>query len=91
MRNGNNSFVGKTLLLINAGSIKKRFILKQMKKMGLVVVCLDKEKSWANNYVDYWISSDNTNHQEALQSLKEFLTNNPHVKIDGELIGGNSV
>ncbi len=72
----------KTILIVNTGSIKKRFILQHLKKMNLNIVCLNKEKNWAQPYVDHWILADNANHTESLNALKEFLSFN---KIDGVL------
>ena len=84
MKNLNNEdLTQKTLLLVNSGSAKKRFILQRIKKMGLKIVCLNKEKNWATSYVDHWIIADNTNHTEAIQAIKEFLTSNPDIKING--------
>ncbi len=79
----NNDLSEKTLLLVNSGSTKKRFILQRIKKMGIKVVCLNKEKNWATPYVDHWIIADNTNHNEAIQAIKEFLASNPEIKING--------
>jgi len=93
MQNGNqklisppenqNGFHGKTILLVNTGSIKKRFTIQKLKKMGLKVIVLNKEKNWAQPYVDYWILADNTNHTEAIQAIQSFLASNPQIKIDG--------
>jgi D-alanine-D-alanine ligase len=83
--NGVNSLLGKTILLVNTGSIKKRFIIQKLKKMGLQIVIINKEKNWAQPYVDYWILSDNTNHAESIQAIKDFMANNPNVKIDGAI------
>lgn len=80
--NGNSD---KTILLVNTGPPKKRFAVQKLKKMGLRLIVLNKEKNWAQPYVDHWIISDNTNHNESLQSIKEFLSNNPKIKIDGVL------
>lgn len=80
-----NQLSGKTILLVNTGSIKKKFILQKIKKFGLVVVCLNKEKNWACPYVDHWILADNTNIAEAIQAIREFISNIPQVKIDGVL------
>lgn len=82
MKNG-NSFEGKTILLVNTGSFKKRFILQKLKKMGLGVVCLNKEKNWATPYVDHWIIADNTNQTECVNAIKEFIAQTPEVKISG--------
>lgn len=75
----------KTLLVINTGSIKKRFIFQKLKKFGLNVIVLNPEKNWAQPYVDHWILADNYNHSEAIQSIKEFLVNNPKIRIDGAI------
>lgn len=80
-----DSFAGKTILLINTGSTKKRFIIQRLKKLGLKIVVLNKDKNWAAPYVDHWILADNTNHSESILACKEFLTNNPEIKIDGAL------
>lgn len=79
----NNTLEGKTILLVNTGSIKKRLVLQRLKKLGLTIVCLNKEKNWAQTYVDHWILVDNTNHNEAIQAIKDFIANNPNVKING--------
>jgi D-alanine-D-alanine ligase len=82
MRNG-NSLIGKTILLVNAGTIKKRFILQRLKKLDLKVVCLNKEKNWAAPYIDHWILADNNNQTECISAIKEFIANNPDIKING--------
>lgn len=81
----NNYLSNKTILLVNTGSIKKRFILQRMKKFGLTIVCLNKEKNWAQQYVDHWILVDNTNTSEAIQAVKEFISNTAQIKINGAL------
>jgi len=80
-----NYLNGKTILLVNTGSIKKKFILQKLKKFGLVIICLNKEKNWAQSYVDHWILADNTNTDEAIQAVKEFIANTPQVEINGAL------
>ncbi|MFA5076311.1 MAG: ATP-grasp domain-containing protein [Patescibacteria group bacterium] len=82
MKNG-NGLEGKVILIVNTGPIKKRFILQRLKKLGLTIVCLNKEKNWAQIYVDHWIIADNTNHTEAIQAIKDFIVNNPTTKING--------
>lgn len=73
----------KTILLINTGSPKKRFIIQRLKKLGLKVVVLNKEKNWAEHYVDHWIITDPANHSDAILAVKQFLKNHKKVKIDG--------
>ncbi len=80
-----NGLAGKTILLVNTSwNPSEKFILKTLKKLGLNIVCLNKEKNWADSYVDHWIIADNTNHAEAIQAMKEFISQGPF-KIDGVL------
>lgn len=74
---------GKTILLVNTGSAKKKFILQELKKSGLNIVVLNKEKNWAQSYTDHWILADTYNHYESLDAIKEFLAGNPSIKING--------
>ncbi len=76
---------GKTILIINTGSLKKRFIFQKLKKLGLKIIVVNQEKNWAQPYVDHFIIADNFNHADVIQSIKEFLTANPHIKIDGAI------
>ncbi len=78
-----HSLKNKTILLVNTGYIKKRFILQRLKKLGLTTVVLHREKNWAAPYVDHWIIADTYNHEVALRSVENFLVHNPKVKIDG--------
>ncbi|MBI3366214.1 ATP-grasp domain-containing protein [Candidatus Roizmanbacteria bacterium] len=73
----------KTILVVNTGPIKKRFILQKLKKLGLTVILLNKEKNWAAPYVDYWILADTTNHRESISAVENLLSTNPEVKIHG--------
>lgn len=76
----------RTILLVNVGSHKKRFIVQKLKKMGLQIVVLNKEKvNWAQPYVDHWILADNTIHAEAIQSVQGFISQHPKIKIEGAL------
>src|SRR3989338_3638136 len=85
MTNGTalDSVTGKTILLVNTGSVKKKFILKRLKKLGVVLVCLNKEKNWAQPYVDHWILTNNANHPKAIEDTENFLASNPSIKING--------
>ncbi|MFA7170730.1 MAG: ATP-grasp domain-containing protein [Candidatus Paceibacterota bacterium] len=76
---------GRTVLLVNTGSIRKRFILQRLKKMGLRLVVLNSEKNWAESYVDEWILADTTHHAEALRAVQKFIRDNPRQKIEGAL------
>jgi len=79
------SLDGRTILLVNTGSIKKRFILQKLKKLGLQVIVLNKEKNWAQPYVDHWILADTNEHHEAMSAVSSFLRNNPSIKMEGVL------
>ncbi len=80
-----NLFAGKTILVINTGSTKKKFILQKMKKMGLRIIMLNKEENWAKPYVDKWILTDTSNHNESIQQLGKFMARNSNIKIDGAI------
>jgi len=79
----NHSFLQTTLLVVNTGSPKKRFILQKLNKMGLTIVMLSKEKNWATPYVDHWILADTNNHAGSLQAIFAFLKQHPQVRFDG--------
>lgn len=76
---------GKTLLLVNTGSIKKRFIIQKIKKFGVKIIVLNKEKNWAEPYVDDWILADTTNHSESIQQVDKFIKEHPEIRINGAL------
>ncbi len=80
-----NDLSGKVILLVNTGSIKKRFTLQQLKKLGLILVVINKEKNWAQPYVDYWILADTGNFKESIRGVREFLKEHTDLKIDGAL------
>lgn len=75
----------KTILIVDTGSVKKRFIFQRLKKMGLKIICVNKEKNWAAPYVDYWILSDITNHRETISGIELFIKESLDNKIDGVL------
>ncbi len=81
----NTDLENKTILVVNSGPIKKRFILQKLKKLGIKVVMLNREKNWAQPYVDYWILADTTNHRESISTVENFLSANRNVKIDGAI------
>ncbi len=84
-QNNPNSHNRKTILLVNTGSHKKRFVVQKLKEMGLSLVILHKEKNWAQSYTDQWILADTTNHRESINSVETFIVSNPHIKIDGAM------
>jgi len=82
----NSHFSNKhTILLVNTGTHKKRFIIHKLKEMGISIIVLNKEKNWAQSYVDSWILADTTNHRESLTAVEKFITSNPHLKIEGAM------
>ncbi|MEK7065216.1 MAG: ATP-grasp domain-containing protein [Patescibacteria group bacterium] len=78
-----DSFLGKTILLVNTGSAKKKFIIQKLKRLGLTLVVLNNEKNWAQPYVDHWIIADTYNHGESIRAISAFLKANNSVKLDG--------
>ncbi|MGI5828470.1 MAG: ATP-grasp domain-containing protein [Patescibacteria group bacterium] len=74
---------GRTLLLVNTGSLKKKFIVQRLKKLGLTIVALNKEKNWAQPYVDHWILADTANHSEAIKAVEVFRANTTNPKLEG--------
>ncbi|MBU1445763.1 ATP-grasp domain-containing protein [Patescibacteria group bacterium] len=70
---------------MNTGSLKKRFIFQKLKKLGLKIVVVHREKNWAQAYADEWILADPTNYHDCLDRIKHFLSDNPKIKIDGVL------
>lgn len=77
------SLQGKTLLVVNTGWIKKRFIFQRLKKLGVSVIVLHKEKNWAAPYVDHWILGNTYHHAESIQAVKDFLKEHTSITIDG--------
>ncbi|OGJ58364.1 hypothetical protein A2881_04895 [Candidatus Peribacteria bacterium RIFCSPHIGHO2_01_FULL_55_13] len=52
MSPSNSSLIGKTILLVSTGSVKKKFILDRMKEIGLNIVAIDETiASWAKPYL----------------------------------------
>lgn len=72
----------KKLLVINTGTVKKRFILQRLKKFGVKIVMVNREKNWANAYVDEWILVDTQDHFLATKKVQNYLKDN---HIDGVL------
>lgn len=74
------SLVGKKILIINTGSLKKRFILKRIKQLGIKAIVAHKEKNWASNYVEGFIITDTTKVEESVATILEYLKDHP---VDG--------
>lgn len=80
-----NKVAGRTILLVNTGSVKKKFILQRLSRLGVRLVVLNKEKNWADPYVDKWILADTANHSESIRAVKEFIEKHPKCRIEGAL------
>lgn len=76
---------GHALLVVNTGHQKKKFILQRLKRLGYLIVCLNREKNWAQAYVDQWILADTTDHLEATQAVDKFIKRSSTVKVAGAL------
>ena len=83
MKNKQNDLKGKTILVVGTGYAQKRFILQKIKKLGMKIVMINKEKNWAASYVDHWIIANTINHGETIQALENFNSDNPNIKISG--------
>lgn len=68
------------LLVINSGSAKKKFIFQQLKKLGVKVTLVNKEKNWASSYIDHLILSDTNSHTETISKVIDYSKNH---QIDG--------
>ncbi|MDD4351638.1 MAG: ATP-grasp domain-containing protein [Candidatus Gracilibacteria bacterium] len=80
-----NELAGRSILLVNTGSTKKKFIVQKLHRLGLKVIVLNKEKNWAEPYATHWILADTNNHSEAIQQIHTFLKDHPEVKLEGVL------
>lgn len=79
----NNELAGRVILLVNTGSLRKKFILQKLKRTGVKIVVLHKEKNWAEPYVDEWILADTDNHEEAIKAVERFIASNAGYKPEG--------
>src|SRR3989339_251796 len=83
--NGEASTQKKTLLVINTGTHKKKFIFQKLKKLNVNVVVVHHEKNWAQPYADDWVLADTYNHTEVLETLRSYLDANHGRRIDGAI------
>jgi len=74
----------KVILLVHAMSPSKKFVFQKIKKMGIQLVCLSKEKAdWALPYVDKWILADLQNHKECIEAVKKYNRDNVAMPVQG--------
>ncbi|MBI3548787.1 MAG: ATP-grasp domain-containing protein [Elusimicrobia bacterium] len=76
------AFKTKTVLVVNAGSPKARFIFQKLKSLDLHIVLLQKENNWASRYADSVIVADPRDEAECLAQIEEHLKGS---KVDGAL------
>ncbi len=73
---------GKTLLLISSPSPTKRFIFQRLKALGVRLVLVSSESSWASRYAEEFLAADILRQEEALARVEAFLK---ETRIDGAL------
>ncbi len=83
--NQEEELAGRTLLLVNPGSERKRFVLQRLKKLGLRLVVLNATENWAKPYADRWILADLTRTDETLEAVRLFCVNQPDLRPEGAL------
>lgn len=76
------AFKTKSILVVNSGAPKKRFIFQKLRALGLRVTLLQKEANWANRYADAVIAADPLDRAECLAQVEEYLKT---AKLDGAL------
>lgn len=79
-----NAIENKTLLLVDAGSPRKHFILKRIRELGVRIVVIDgQKKEWAAPFVDEWIIADTKDAQSCVAAVERYLAESPDRHIDG--------
>lgn len=77
---------GRTIVLVNPGSIQKKFIWERLRELGVVIIALnDKKIKIAEPYIDHWVLSDTTDFAACKQALKKFLSKHPELTPEGVL------
>ncbi|MBU1613445.1 ATP-grasp domain-containing protein, partial [Patescibacteria group bacterium] len=71
---------GKTILVVNSGTERQRFVFETAKKLGLKVVILNDRQNWSTKYAKDFLLADNFNHAKVLTILRAYLQKH---KIDG--------
>lgn len=61
---------GKTILVLNSGFPRKRFIFQKMRALDLKIVLVNKEVNWATRYADEFIESDTYDHAASLAKIE---------------------
>lgn len=79
-KNSKKEFEGKTILLLNSGTERSRFIFSVAEKLGIKIVVLNDRVNWSKRLADDFILVDNYNHPQVLNIIRSYLTKH---KIDG--------
>ena len=74
----------KTLLLISSGSPTKRFIFQKLKSLGVRIVLLSPETTWAARYADAVVTANPLDQNECIAKVEEMMKD-PLSHIDGAL------
>lgn len=74
---------GRTVLLVNTGTDKKKFVLERMKELGVKIIALNDERNWADEFVDHWIFADLENFGETIGKVGQFIKDNSGIEIEG--------
>lgn len=75
---------GKTILLVNDGSVRKKFILARLQELDVKVICLNRSKSeFALPFVHEWILADLNDVETCIAKVKEYSQKFDKVPFDG--------
>lgn len=75
---------GKTILLVNDGSVRKKFILQRLQELDVKVICLNRSKSeFALPFVHDWILADLNDVEACVAKVKEYSQKSDKVPFDG--------
>ena len=79
---------GKTILIVNTAGANdplhsKKYLIKKVKGLGLKIVILSKEANSFQPYVDHCLNANTLDYNEALNTLDNFLRDNPEIRLDG--------
>ena len=76
------SLKGKTLLVINSGFARKRFVFQRLRQLGVNIVLLNKDSNWASRYAEKVLAADTYDHEECLKAVEDHMKSGV---IDGAL------
>ena len=80
VKKDNEMWQSKTILILNSGTTRRRFVFETAKRLGLKTVVLNDRTNWGSRLADDFIVADNYNHAKVLNLLRAYL---PKHKIDG--------